>query len=342
MRPPRAGVIALEPARNAAKPLADADLQGWWMNDDEIIRTHDRQWITASQNSRLKWSFELSTGITGPITVHKNTVYVSELDGRFHALARESGKALWSAKLARFVDRSVVVNNNQLLVTTADEQIYSLDSESGSVQWIFDAGFPDGLALANQAPPVVVDDQVIFGSSRGDLIGINLSTGKEAWRSQDTSADVKFRDVIGQIYKQGQQLFVTQYNGTATAYRVGPTGVVAQWTTRLSSITASALDSKAGILYLATQSGDIVATSISTGDKKWTYASGVSIAQLLVASPSQLIAAGARGRILSLHSASGQLRWHDDVSGRIVSPIKKDAKTIMVTTGYMNIYRYTL
>ena len=87
--------------------------------------------------------------------------------------------ALPETKAARAVP---LITSNAVVIADEDGSVYALDRATGCEHWRFDAGAMVRTALRHIAHKG--KDLLVFGTFAGELISLDLSTGKELWRSQ--------------------------------------------------------------------------------------------------------------------------------------------------------------
>jgi outer membrane protein assembly factor BamB len=341
---PRGSVIVFDPELNISKPLATADFSGWKIASDGILYgVLGQKWVTGVQmnSGKHKWWRELGSAATGPISVIGDELFTGERDGWLNCLDRNSGKVKWRIKLSRYSYREVVKHKDQVFAVTAGQQLYALNANTGTVNWIFDGGFPDLLTIAVAAPPVIVQESVIFGISSGDLVGVNLITGKEIWRQSNDSVEGRFHDVIAQtVLAKQRRLLVARYDGRLVSYELTPSGLRFVWSEEFVNIAASTTLNDAGIVLVGGQSGDVSAVDTESGKKKWSKQIGVPITQFTQFGKDAVLATGSSGRITALSLKDGNIMWHDDLMGSVVGPILPWKQQLFVSTGYKNLYGY--
>lgn len=151
-------------------------------------------------------------------------IYTGFSDGTFYALNAFSGVELWHQKLAqedKFVDIDVtpIIDQNKIFTGTSDGYIYALKLSNGETVWqkkvdgiralsadskkLFLSQLSDTVIALSKtngerlwgfktqqgipSESLVVEDQLIFGTTKNFVYSINTENGSEIWRySTDT------------------------------------------------------------------------------------------------------------------------------------------------------------
>ena len=274
---PRAGFLSLDTTVNAQKPLAEGDFSGWISNDKGVlIGTYADRWVVAlkAKSTSAAWWLELPDGIAGPLTVFDTQLYVSGRDGTLSQVDVATGKVNWRTKLSSFAYRKVVRNDKTVYALTAAQQLYAIDRENGNVNWIFDGGFPEGLTIGSAATPVLTSDAIIIGLAKGDLVAVNLTSGKEIWRYANESTNGRFHDVNTSVLVKGDRLYMTRYDGFISCLEISASSVRKIWDQQSSSVTAALLNGNQFIT--ASHSGELQSFDTTSGRRLWRNDVGVT------------------------------------------------------------------
>lgn len=344
-RPFRLGVLRLMPEVDASKPIGMALRSGFNVQGDTLIGDWGEGLVGARsiRSQRFLWWFNAGAELTSPVFNAGGFIVFSTRAGKVFKLDLATGKRAWEASLDSFSDRKPLVSGSTVIVQAASQVIYALDYQTGKSLWLFDAGFPDGLTVSGGPTPVVWADSLIAGLSNGDLVGINLQSGKQAWRVTAPVSESRFHDVVGELFVRDGQLFAARYDGTVTAFDVkdakgGEPRVT--WQEKFPGIAV--VTHRNGKMFLGCVNGDVIALDeMNQGRQVWRAVNGGSVTTL-TAAESRLMASTSDGRIFALDLQSGQLVWHDSLGyGVMAAPVFID-DGIYFITGLGNAYGYRL
>jgi len=338
----RVGVRVFDPKINLEKPVATADFSGWHLSGKHtLIGVLENIWVVAYdlKDSKVLWFTQTNSDIASALTVSEKDVFLGLRDGKYLRLDAKTGAIVWTRQLERFVARPARVVGERVFVISSGQQLYALRKSDGTPEWIYDAGFPEGLALQGAAAPVVVEDNVYIGLANGELLSINTVTGKPVWREASSDTDNRFHDVMGDIAFVNGRIVFARYDGQVAAYTVNASSGLKVWEDKLPSVTAAVV--KDDKYMVATNLGDVVMYKADSGKKLWTAVTGTSISGITL-HKDIVYASGSNGRINAIDAKNGKLLWTDDVLGRILSGAFLYRDAIYFPTGYKNIYGYQL
>jgi outer membrane protein assembly factor BamB len=338
-RPFRTGLIKLAPDLDAIKPLGNIDESGWALATQQLIGSMDDKWVGAYdlKKKTFSWWLEANSELTAPAEVFGSWAILPLRDGRLVKVETQTGKKLWETRLSRFVATRMTLSGTTLLAFTTDQKLFAVDFQTGQNLWLFDAGSPANLLLRSAAGPVVAGNEVFVGTSEGQVMSLNLQSGKENWKLDPGGGDARFRDIVGEIGLGNRQIYVARYDGLVFAVDTlqRPSDVL--WKETLPSITSAAY--RDGILYIGCLNGDVFALQAGSGRQVWKTNLGQTVKSLTIGERA-LFVGGSQGRVSSLSIGSGALLWHDDVQGLLTrSPVVVDEQ-IYFATGLKVLYGY--
>ena len=344
-RPFRAGIFRLGPALDQEKTLGLSDGVGWATASGKlIIGSPDRNSIAAfdTDTQQPRWWNPVSAPPTAQITVFGDHLIMGLRNGSIQKWEVATGKRVWEASLDTFTERQTVLSGNILLILTSTQMLYALDFQSGKTLWLYDAGFPDGMTVRPGAAPIVYENEVIFGTAAGEVLGINLQAGKVLWRHNPSYKESRFHDVVGQLVVKDGRLLVTRYDGHVAAIDLSASSkqdFKSIWADDLPSITASTF--RDGRLYVGCINGDVVAYDASSGRRIWRSTTGQSVASI-TALESSVIIGGTDGRVTAIGAQSGEPTWHDDINAEISTAPVLVNEHLFFATSLRNLYGYKI
>lgn len=340
-RPFRAGIVKLNPELDEIKPLAAQDPGGWAVSDQHLIGAIDHRWLAAFSLSgyQPQWFHELAAPVSAPVSVVGDQVLVGLRNGELRSIDQKTGTLKWSQQLGRFVSRPILAVGTTVIAVNVDQQIFALDLQSGNRIWVFEGGRPVNLVVHGGAAPVVAGNQVFFGTSNGEVLSIELSTGRLLWRHSPRYSEFRFKDVIGQLVVFDQLLLIARYDGKLFALDINSGANRIAWENEYSSITTTAF--REGVLYVGLLNGEVLAVNASNGKLQWRSQTGESVASLTTGETT-LYAGGTEGRITALGNRDGLLLWHDDLQGAVThAPVLHDG-VLYFATGLKVLYGYKI
>lgn len=343
-KPFRADFIKLSPILDNQKPLASIDYAGWIFSSGLLIGSLNESEIVGVSlaKQQVEWKINIAGGLTVPPAGFGSWIFFATRSGYVYKINALSGEVLWRSRLDSFVNRPIVKAGSSLLLITSSQTLYHLDSETGQMLWAFDTSFNDTLTLRGQAAPLIVNNVVYFGIASGEIIAVNIGSGKQIWRINPNHSSAEFKDIMGELTYYDGKLIFARYDGTiGTLVTNDPHNTLYLWEDgkQVSNITCSAF--RSGKFYVGTTNGHVLAYFPNTGKLLWDTHLGVSISNLTVGEQ-QLYTAGSSGFVTALDINSGNLHWYDELGSNITSPpIYKD-KEIYFATGNKNLYGYKI
>lgn len=340
-RPFRMGYIRINDYLDRTKPLAALDGAGWTMNTDLLIGGFDERWVGALSlsNKKVAWWFDGKVGMTAPPGSFGSSVVLGFRDGKVVKLDALTGKRLWTANLDSFSERPMLLSGTTLYVLTAAQVLYALDFQSGKTLWLFDGGFPEGLTIRGGARPIVHDNKVIFGLASGELLAVNVDSGKLVWRYNPAYNDARFHGVVGEMVVRNNKLLIARYDGLVASVDLASNVRSTVWQDQLPGLTTSAF--RNGRYYVGGVNGDVYGYDADTGRRIWRSVTDAAITSI-TPGETLLFIAGGRGRVSAMDQSSGHIVWHDQPGGTLASaPILQD-NAIYFTTGLRSIYGYKI
>lgn len=340
-RPFRTGIVKMAPDLDASKPLGAIDEAGWTLANNLLIGSVEPEWVGGYElkTKKFAWWLKTSSDLTAPAEVFGSWAMLALRDGRLLKVETQTGKIVWEARLNRFVSSRMALSGSTLLVYSVDQKLFALDFQTGQNIWVFDAGSPTNLLLRSASGPVVSGSEVFIGSSEGELRSINLASGKENWSLDPGRDDARFRDVVGEIGRGNNQLYVSRYDGLVFGVDTTQRPSDVLWKEKFPTITVSAY--RDGTIYIGCINGDLVALQASSGRQLWKTNLGQSLKTLTIGEKA-LFVGGSQGRISAVSNTNGALLWHDDLQGIIARQPVVANEQIIFATGLKVLYSYKI
>ena len=175
-----------------------------------LIGTSEGQVIafSADQGEEL-WHTRVTSEVLSAPQRHNNIVIVRTLDGKIFALDGRSGKHLWNH------DRSVpsltlrgtsapVISDDIVIAGSDGGHLAALELQTGRLLWeatiTESRGSTDLERMVDiDSTPLVINGTIYVATYRGDLVAINMESGRELWR-RDVSSYAGFSADDDNIY----------------------------------------------------------------------------------------------------------------------------------------------
>jgi outer membrane protein assembly factor BamB len=134
-----------------------------------------RLWRTAIRPEKSK---NPATG--GGVATDGTTVYAATGFRTVAALSADSGSVVWSKTLQQPAHGAPAVGDGKVFVVTQGNTLVALNAADGSEAWSF-RGVPELGALLSAANPAVVGSNVVVPFTSGELVVLDVKTGKPVW-----------------------------------------------------------------------------------------------------------------------------------------------------------------
>lgn len=299
--------------------------------------------------------------VNAPPVVGDGVAYVAG-DTRIEAREIETGNRLWETDPEDGVEVSPVLGCGAVYVSTLNETL-ALDRADGSVLWRTDAGVHSGKSSA----PVLVDDTLYLGS--GSVVALDAATGSRRWTGSPANS-VQGVAVADRIYAGmgsngtgGVAAFTTSgdtwwettrpgevYTAPAvadgTVYAVSKTGTLTalaggdgrvEWQASIESGVYQPPAVADGRVFVGAGNGtQTLAFDADSGDRLWTFETGVSTSAPTVVSD-RVLTSGANTGIFELDAATGERRSHWAVDKVGSQPVVAGGKFLYRAWNYSDI-----
>ncbi|MBI1405292.1 MAG: PQQ-dependent dehydrogenase, methanol/ethanol family [Caulobacter sp.] len=287
----RASAVQPQPGSTGATAnLAPNDPPGEWRRqarDYANTRFSALDQVTPANVARLKVAWSFSDGIpygheAAPLVVGDTLYLVTPFPNIAYALdlSKPGAPIKWKYEphpspiavgkaCCDAVNRGPTYADGKLVYTLLDSEAVAVDAETGKPLWRTRLGEPaNGMTITMS--PLVVGNVVLVGNSggemgvRGQLVGLDLNSGKELWRAYSTGpdADVKIGEDFRAPYAwmRGKDRGATTWPGES--WKQGG-GTVWGWIS---------YDPDLDLLYVGTSNPGPRVPAQRPGDNLWTSA----------------------------------------------------------------------
>ncbi len=194
-------------------------------------------------NGGTLWSADLTplgedseSGFGGGVAFGNNVLVVGTGFGEVVAMEPDTGEIIWRQELDAPVRAAPTVANGLAYVVSRNDQAFAIDLKNGRIRWRI-AGIDPDAGVVGGASPATIGGLVVLPFASGEVVGTLARNGRRVWTS---------------VISGGRR-------GHARA--------------RLSDITGDPVVS-GDTIYVANQSGRLVALDRRSGDRKWSVNEG--------------------------------------------------------------------
>jgi len=185
------------------------------------------------------------------------------------------------------------VVQGDLVLISHDGKLHCLELQTGAEKWKFEPD-PDKQARVSTAP-VLVGDRVVVGADNAELFALNLSDGKEVWKTKCIGAISPSPVVLGEVLVAAARDAV---------YGIDPASGTPRWMCSLASPASWGPIADGAGLYFLGQDGSVEAVDPERGRFRWrsetlhgplAFPPTIAAGRVLVASGSLLKAVARTG-----------------------------------------------
>lgn len=321
-------------------------------HEDHYVGETSEQWViayklTKSQSvSRLLWEYQGPKGglSTSPL-IHNGQVVLAFKDGTIATLELATGKEKWSSKLeSSFIDAPLVLHDGHLYVSTFSQILYKVDFSQGAIVWAYQMGMSEDVRIRTETAPVFTKDSVFIGNTDGDILNLNLKTGKLnfVFRSPFVSL-AQFKNLVGPIFLHKGALYAARYDGYVMSLDLSSKGSKKnlRWHFETKgAITASKADLEQGVYYIGTSEGEIHALDLQSGKTLWKKPLFVGLQSMtqLILSKKYLYAAASRGTLFCFSRETGELLETLDLKTQVLTEPFQVGQTLLFPSNEKSLF----
>lgn len=211
------------------------------------------------------------------LAVDGNTLFATTGVGGVFAMNTETGAPKWRKVMDSPIRIAPTVTNGMLLIQTVDNKIYALDKTNGQELWKFGVALEDTVIAGGASPAYDSEDNIVIaGFSNGEIVVLNAAVGTPLWSAM--------------LVSNKQVNSSTEIN-TVAAYPI----------------------IEDGIIYAISNSSNMLALDVRTGDKIWEKEIG-SMQNMLLAGD-YLFVISNRNILYAVEKFSGETIWSVDIRG---------------------------
>jgi outer membrane protein assembly factor BamB len=262
-------------------------------------------------------------GFGGGIASDSGRLYVATGFGNVHALDPQTGKQLWIASLGVPVRASPTAAADRVFVITTDGRFVCLAGADGRELWSY-RGLPEKTSLISNPSPAVDGDTVVVPYPSGELVALNIQTGKPVWteslaRTRIASAMAAITDAARPVI-DGDTVFAVGHGGRmiATQRKSGER----LWSLNIAGTQAPSVAGDA--VFVVDTNGQLMAITRRDGKVVWTtnLPGGAATWSGPTLAGGMLWLTSNKGQLTSVDAATGKVAATTNLGGAIyTSPV---------------------
>ena len=250
-------------------------------------------------NGAVLWSHDVGAGVPVAPAVSGGVVYTSAfVDGapRVVALEASSGARIWTSQPPHAPGDEfapTVAGGTVYVAGVGYGEFYALDAATGEVAWVASVG-----SYVESAPTVV--DGFVYLTVVNEAQALDETTGETLWwygTEHFPARDFPALVVDGMYYLSPDEFLhaIDAYSGELL------------WTHPASGPISAAPVVDGGVIFAATENGEIFALDASTGTELWTHSAEGRGLQSLTSADGVLYVESDVGVLMAVNAADGSL-----------------------------------
>ena len=249
------------------------------------------------ENGTLLWentltsksrNFKDTKSRSSGLAVDNNTLYATTGFGGIYAMDVITGAPKWRKTLEAPIRIAPTITPSMVLVQSVDNKLYALDKMTGNELWRFGVAHEDTVIAGGASPAYdAEDDIVVAGFSNGEIVVLNANIGTPLWSHM--------------LNSNKQVMSVTEIN-TIGSYPIVENGTI----------------------YAISNSDNMVALDIRTGDVLWEKEIGSLQNMLLVGD--YLFVISNRNILYAINKINGDTAWTLDIKNQLLIEDEADGE----------------
>ena len=264
-------------------------------------------------------------GVASDAVVSGDVVLIGDLDGRIHAVSRDTGTRLWITEATDTGIRgNVSTDGNGVFVSHDDGRVTAVDLDDGAPLWQFTAG--DAIYGGT-----TVSNGIVYATSYDAWVyALDAASGETLWKTELVSGSSSTPLVVGDLVIVGswdERVYALDSRTGEHLWNFWAGGAIP------ASVTASE-----DALYFGANDGYLYAISVTDGTLKWRYEVGGEI-WTTPAVADGLVYVGAKNHaVYALDAATGFLVWEFQTGGGVDASLAVSHSTVYAPSDDGYIY----
>ncbi|MBQ8034633.1 MAG: PQQ-binding-like beta-propeller repeat protein [Bacteroidales bacterium] len=238
------------------------------------------------KSGQKRWSYKCGKSVLGSPAIMSGIVYIGASDNCFRALNLRTGALVWEySGIKGFIEAKPFADKEQVVIGDWANTLYSFNPSNGKLQWNWSN---NGSRMLSPAAvfPVKANGKIIIATPERVTYAIDAKSGRQLWRARggresvglspdkntyyvktmlDTVFAYSTKNTIPFQQADGKEGLLPETVWAANAgfgYEIAPTPT--------TSIAGEGKDGK-GLLFVATDKGNIIAMNCSDGSIAWEH-----------------------------------------------------------------------
>jgi len=271
-------------------------------------------------------------GFGGGLAADGGRIYAGTGFGYVVALDARTGNKLWEKSVEAPVRSSPTAVGERVFALTKEGHVYCLSGSDGSELWAF-RGMPERASLLSNASPAVDGGIVVVPYPTGDLVALQMSTGRPVWseslaRTHMGSSMSALSDVARPAI-DGGAVFAVGHGGRmiATAQKTGER----LWSLTVASSQAPWVAGES--VFVVDTTGQLMAIGRRDGKIQWTVKlAGSNTWSGPVLAGNRLWLASNKGQLVGVDAATGRVETKQDLGQPVyIAPVVAGGRMYVLT-----------
>jgi outer membrane protein assembly factor BamB len=236
--------------------------------------TDNSVYAFAAADGKLCWQVTGTDPFVADGVVADSKLYQGGYE-KFYRIDVTTGKTEWVfGGIGNYCQAAPAVSNGHVVFGAWDTYLYCLDAQTGKLCWKWNNGKNQNLYSPGNCVPVVHDGTVVITAPDRYITAIDLASGKQLWRSNT----YQVRESQG-ISQNGNTVYAKLMNGQLLAASSQRDTFRPLWTVDAGLGYEHApcpILEYAGVVYLGSRNGVVVAVDAVSRKVLWSYKCGNS------------------------------------------------------------------
>jgi eukaryotic-like serine/threonine-protein kinase len=330
-----------------------------------------------ADSPKLLWRYTSGERITSPPVVTDDRVFFTANDGYLHVLEAKTGREKWRVQAFNApptivddilyygwrnlfavdgttqkeiwesethgiaVESSPLIADGLVYFGADDGNLYATDKDSGKVMWMFKAG------VRVNSHPAILEGTIFFdgidllqqgtdtGIYQGTIFALDAKTGEQRWAFKPEGGAFSPLVATGAVYCIGA---INSPYSEGYIYSLDPITGKELWKHRPTGDVVAPLAFAEGVLYMASESGNLAAIDVATRKELWTFKVDTFIANGPSTDDKFVYFSSGDSHLYALNKKSGRFVWKFNTEGVVRTPLVLHNGTAYFVDDKWNLY----